>query len=317
MPNRAPVTFVHRFGNVPLYLIARLLAFTIDIALVGFVIATFAFNTFEPAGLTVYSSHDAAGFGTVAAVSFGGALAVAFLCESLFGTTLGKAIFALHVRRRDGGHAGVGRVFVRYLVRPIDLAVIGPVLASVTPRHQRLGDLAGGTVVARSRLGPLASLLGIAFVAALAYAQYAFGGGARSAFGVGAETATFGPGLIAKGAALFGVALAHPGLPLGTFGARPAPVAVPSDDASDAPAAGATDAPSATSSDAPAATTTVAPGDAESEAPAAAPSDVPDTDEPRDAESPAARRSPDPLSSGAFSSQVPAAPAQVESTTGV
>jgi uncharacterized RDD family membrane protein YckC len=293
-PNRPPVAFVHRFGNVPLYLVARLLAFTIDIALVGFVIATFAFNTFEPGGLTVYSSHDAAGFGAVAAASFGAALAVAFLCEALFGTTLGKAIFALHVRRRDGGHAGVGRVFVRYLVRPIDLVVIGPVLALATPRHQRLGDFAGGTVVARSRLGPLASLLGIAFVAGLAYLQYAFGGGARSAFGVGAETANFGPGLIAKGAALFGVALAHPGLPAGPFGARSAPVPAPSDEPSEAPAATTTDAPAATASD--------APSDEESEAPAAAPSDVPATDEPQDEDSPAARRSPDPLSSGAFSS---------------
>ena len=169
---------------MPLYLVARLLAFTIDIALVGFVVATFVFNTFEPGGLTVYSSHDAAAFGTVAAASFGAALAVAFLCEALFGTTLGKAIFALHVRRGDGGHAGVGRVFVRYLVRPLDLVGIGPVLALLTPRHQRLGDFAAGTVVARSRLGPLASLLGIAFVAGLLYVQYSFGGGARSAFGV-------------------------------------------------------------------------------------------------------------------------------------
>jgi uncharacterized RDD family membrane protein YckC len=271
---------VHRFGNVPLYLVARLLAFTIDIAFVGFIIATFAFNTFEPAGLTVYSGHDAAGFGTVAAVSFGGALTFAFLCESLFGTTLGKAIFALHVRRRDGGHAGVGRVFVRYLVRPIDLAVIGPVLALVTPRHQRLGDLAAGTVVARSRLGPLASLLGIAFVAALAYAQYAFGGGARSAFGVGAETATFGPGLIAKGAALFGVALAHPGPTLPFPVPTLVPKAAPSDEPSDVPETAASDAASDAETDAPRETPAT---DAPGEAPVTdGPRETPATDGPRE-----------------------------------
>jgi uncharacterized RDD family membrane protein YckC len=298
---------VHRFGNVPLYLVARLLAFTIDVALVGFVVATFVFNTFEPGGLTVYSSHDAAAFGTVAAASFGAALAVAFLCEALFGTTLGKAIFALHVRRRDGGHAGVGRVFVRYLVRPLDLVVIGPVLALLTPRHQRLGDFAAGTVVARSRLGPLASLLGIAFVAGLLYVQYSFGGGARSAFGVGAETANFGPALIAQGAALFGIALAHPAPSLPFSVPTSVPKAAPSDEPSDAPAATVTDAPAAASTDAPAASETDAPTDAETEAPPAAPSDAPASEEPSDGESPAAPRSPSPLSSRALSSRLPVA----------
>lgn len=199
-----PGPYVHRFGSVPFYLFARFAAFAIDIFAIGFVLATFGYHATD-AGYFMVAGHDSAGYATLASIALGCALLVAFLCEATFGTTLGKLVFALHTRRSNGAHAGAVRVFARYLLRPIDLLAIGPLLALVTPRHQRIGDFLGGTVVARSRIGPFAAILGILALAAIGYAQIAYGGGITSAIGVSAETADFAPGIIARATRSFGV----------------------------------------------------------------------------------------------------------------
>ncbi|MBD5636066.1 MAG: RDD family protein, partial [Candidatus Eremiobacteraeota bacterium] len=229
-----PVAFTPRFGNVPVYLFARFLAFMVDIVAIAFAIAAFGFNTFGR-GFIIFAGRDEGGFVALAGASFGAALLFAFLCEALFSTTLGKLIFGLHVRRARGGHAGVARVFVRYLLRPIDLLAIGPLLALVTPRHQRLGDFMGGTVVSRTRFGPLVSVLGIALLAGILYAQFTLGGGLDSALGVAAEAANYGPDLIAKSAALAGIAVPH--APVALPAATPTPSAAPTIAATAAPSA--------------------------------------------------------------------------------
>jgi uncharacterized RDD family membrane protein YckC len=241
---------VHRFGNVPLYLVARFVAFLIDIFAIAFAIAAFGFHAFELGFLTL-AGRDESGFGLLAAVSFGAAIAIALVCEALFGITLGKAIFGLRVRRGDGKHAGVLRIIARYVLRPIDLIVIGPLLALVTPRHQRLGDFAGGTVVSQSRVAPLVSILGIALLAGIGYLEFVFGGGLESAFGVSVETASYGPDLIAKSAALVGVALPKPAkinvpFPVALPSASPSPRADVSPQPADAPTDEATDDPTPT-----------------------------------------------------------------------
>ena len=207
-PPSARGPYVHRFGNVPAYLIARFAAFATDVVAVGFLFAAFGFDALDH-GTLAFASRDENGYFTLAAASLGAAIAVAFLCEALFGTTLGKLIFGLHVRRSDGGFAGVGRAFVRALVRPLDLFAVGPLLALATPRHQRLGDLVAGTVVSRSSLGVFAPLLGFALAALLAYAEIRLGGGLDSAMGVTAETASFAPDAYARVASLFGVVIPH------------------------------------------------------------------------------------------------------------
>ena len=62
---------------------------------------------------------------------------------------------------------GLAHALVRNLLRPIDLLVIGGILA-VLPGHRRLGDLAGGTVVARSPLRAFAPLVGWILIIVLA-----------------------------------------------------------------------------------------------------------------------------------------------------
>jgi len=78
--------------------------------------------------------------------------------EVRYTRTLGKRFFELRVVRTDGGRMGYGAGFVRTLLRPVDwlptLYLLGAVLVWLTPRNQRLGDLAAGTVVVRVRTFP-------------------------------------------------------------------------------------------------------------------------------------------------------------------
>ncbi len=225
-----PARYVHRFGSVPTYLVARLAAFAIDVFGVGFLLATFGYHATDVGGGFFVAGRDPAGYATLAGGALGIALAFAFLCEAIFGTTLGKLVFMLHTRRGDGRHAGAVRVFVRYLLRPIDLLVVGPLLALVTPRHQRIGDFLGGTVVSRSRIGPFAPILGLLAVSGAVYAQVTYGGGLTSAVGVVAETADYGPGLVARTVAPFAATALAPRVSLSPppAGSDSTPAPIPS-----------------------------------------------------------------------------------------
>jgi uncharacterized RDD family membrane protein YckC len=74
------------------------------------------------------------------------------------GQTPGKRTQRIRVVRVDGQPAGWPQVVIRNLVRIVDLIpgfyAIGTVSIVVTRRSQRLGDLAGGTVVVRLRAAP-------------------------------------------------------------------------------------------------------------------------------------------------------------------
>ena len=85
---------------------------------------------------------------------------VNFFYEVLFetlasGRTPGKRATGLRVVRLDGRPVGFTASAVRNLLRVIDMLpfayVAGMVCILVTPRNQRLGDLAAGTLVARER----------------------------------------------------------------------------------------------------------------------------------------------------------------------
>jgi uncharacterized RDD family membrane protein YckC len=269
-PNVPPPPYAHRFGNVPLYLFARLAARVIDLFAIAFVLTSLGFSAFDH-GMQTFAGRDQHGFLVLGGGSLGIALLFAYLCESATGTTLGKMTFALHTRRADGGHAGGGRVLVRYLVLPLDLLLIGPILALLTRRHQRLGDLLAGTVVSGSSMGFFAPVVGIAVLAALSYAQIAFAGGLTSAIEVAAETSNVVPGFVTRAAEFVGLgslrlpSLTVPGVPasspsplvqtpvpaasssatpLATFAPTQAPAAI----ASDAPVAAPTETPAASAS---------------------------------------------------------------------
>ncbi len=140
---RAERPYEPAFGNLPLYLLGRLCAALVDTFAIGFVFATFAFKVAAGNGgaltwvLVPLAAQSEGTFAALSGLSIGCALLLAFLTEALVGTTIGKLLFALNVRTVRGGWAGFGRVFVRNIMRPIDLLLIGPLLAAVTPKHQR------------------------------------------------------------------------------------------------------------------------------------------------------------------------------------
>lgn len=76
-----------------------------------------------------------------------------FIFESVFFASIGKLICRMGVRDASGEQASLGGIFLRNLVRPIDILLfplaIGFVLIEKTGWHQRFGDLIGKTVVIR------------------------------------------------------------------------------------------------------------------------------------------------------------------------
>jgi uncharacterized RDD family membrane protein YckC len=100
-----------------------------------------------------------------------------FLCEALWGRTLGKRLLGLRVLMRDGSPATAKAVALRTLTRIVEDGPIGlaAFLAS-GKRRGRFGDLLGDTIVARPAPGlPRAgfSPLLIAFPAGIAVAAVA------------------------------------------------------------------------------------------------------------------------------------------------
>lgn len=73
------------------------------------------------------------------------------VCETLTGgQTLGKFLLRTRVVCVDGSSPSMGDFLLRWLLLPIDLLFFGGVAAFtmlVSPRRQRLGDMAAGTMV--------------------------------------------------------------------------------------------------------------------------------------------------------------------------
>ncbi len=157
------------FGNPLSYTFGRFAAFVLDVALVSYVVTTFAYALIAINPITGLPTNSERGFDTTFAFGVAIALLYVWITEALLGTTLGKLAFGLQVYALRGGGIGLGRSFVRSLLRAIDIFVIGALL-SLLPGHRRIGDLLAGTIVARTRLtgiAPLAGGVGIVILAGL------------------------------------------------------------------------------------------------------------------------------------------------------
>ncbi len=83
---------------------------------------------------------------------------IAFLYYLLFESTVlatpGKLFCRLRVRRSDGGMPSIVALIVRNLLRPLDIVLMPVILPLAcmewTSRHQRIGDLLGGTMLIRT-----------------------------------------------------------------------------------------------------------------------------------------------------------------------
>jgi len=128
-------------------------------ALVDFVLATlifigafYVFNLFAGAvGFFAASPF----FGIALLLTFAIAWSYFILLEWLGnGQTIGKRMFGLRVIADDGAPAGFIAILVRNLIRVVDFLPgfygFGLLVIVVSPRSQRLGDLAAGTFVVRA-----------------------------------------------------------------------------------------------------------------------------------------------------------------------
>jgi uncharacterized RDD family membrane protein YckC len=166
------------FGDIGVYIVRRFFALVVDLAGVGFLI-----------GIGLVASVDAARanpdqFLATHAQQFAIALGSAILiyltvAEGLFGSTIGKGFFGLGVGRRDGSRLGLARALVRNILLPLDLALIGFLLATVTPSRSRIGDFVAGSVVTNARIGRLATVTAALIGAGAAWLLFANADGAR------------------------------------------------------------------------------------------------------------------------------------------
>ena len=88
----------------------------------------------------------------ILAILFVPSVAYTFLAELLFnGQTIGKYIMKTRVIMADGSSPTVGALFLRYVCEVVDvwMGCVGIIFIMCTQRHQRLGDLAAGTMVIR------------------------------------------------------------------------------------------------------------------------------------------------------------------------
>ncbi len=77
-----------------------------------------------------------------------------FVCEALWGRTLGKRLLGLRVLMRDGGPATAKAVALRTSTRIVEDGPIGlAVFLASGKRRGRFGDLLGDTIVARPAPG--------------------------------------------------------------------------------------------------------------------------------------------------------------------
>ncbi|HEV2907711.1 MAG TPA: RDD family protein, partial [Candidatus Eremiobacteraceae bacterium] len=118
------------------------------------------------------------------------------LAESYVATTLGKALVGLRVRPVNAPRVGIGRGLTRNIFLPFDLAVIGFVLAVITPRRRRIGDFVAGTEVVNAPRAALGAVAAIAIVGVWGYAEYAYGDGLRTAQTLSNTAATYGPSFL-------------------------------------------------------------------------------------------------------------------------
>jgi uncharacterized RDD family membrane protein YckC len=200
LPARPAATVTDRpqyvFGNPFGYVVARFFAFVLDVALVTVFVTSLAYSLIAINPLTGLPTNTQRGFDATLAIGVAVALVYIWVSEAFLGTTIWKLAFGLHVYHPRGRIVGLGRALVRSLLRPIDLLVVGGILA-LLPGHRRLGDLAGGTIVARSPLRAFAPLVGWIMIIIVAGLPFVIVGpihalAALYAFG------EFTPGIIAR-----------------------------------------------------------------------------------------------------------------------
>jgi uncharacterized RDD family membrane protein YckC len=188
---------VYRFGNPFTYALRRFLAFALDFVVVTSVATMLLYGLIAINPFTGLPNNSEGGFDATFGMGVAIAILYLWIFEAVLGTTLGKLAFSLHVYTPRRRFVGFGRSFIRNLLRPVDLLVIGWILA-LMPGHRRLGDLFGGTLVAHSPLRAFSPLVGWVLIVALGAVPFLVAGGTVTVLAVATAFIEFVPPLIAR-----------------------------------------------------------------------------------------------------------------------
>jgi uncharacterized RDD family membrane protein YckC len=136
----------------PATILARAGALILDYILISVYFFAVTYTFFEKFDLMNNLSRDWQM--TIIVLCWLPALGYHFLFESLLGgRTPGKMIVKIRVTNMDGSVAGIGAYFMRWILMPVDLfpsGGLGVLFIIFSNHHQRLGDMAAGTVVVKT-----------------------------------------------------------------------------------------------------------------------------------------------------------------------
>jgi uncharacterized RDD family membrane protein YckC len=154
--------------------VSRCFAFLIDICILSALTTAFQMLT-----AFVRAWHEDMGAGLLFVFYLAAWILYGVLCEYLwFGQTIGKWILGIRVMDATGLRLQLHQIMIRNLIRTVDLlpliGLTGAVTMLCTPRLQRLGDLAAGTVVVRQRSRTTANHAAIVRSRYNSFAQYHF-----------------------------------------------------------------------------------------------------------------------------------------------
>jgi len=151
----------------------RLVAAILDMIFVGVMFALAGMATAVRLGGVTDSGFSLNGMPALVTIGITcvGAFLYYWLAEGFFGSTLGKAIAGIQVRRKTGAGCGLKASLLRNVLRIVDgigVYLVGFFVAILSKMRQRLGDHVAGTAVVESRMGkPLRILAMLVWLGAL------------------------------------------------------------------------------------------------------------------------------------------------------
>jgi len=143
--------------------VERLAALLLDFFFIGIYFSAINYTLFEIIDISVMKSENDVLAITLLILFWLPAFAYHFLFESMLGgRTPGKMILKIKVTNIDGSTPGIGAYFLRWVLMLIDFYIISPVIGAAfilfSNYHQRIGDMAAGTIVIKTNQSILLNL---------------------------------------------------------------------------------------------------------------------------------------------------------------
>ncbi|MDR1610455.1 MAG: RDD family protein [Candidatus Symbiothrix sp.] len=135
--------------------VERLAAMLLDLFFAGVYFFAVTYTLFEIIEINDLTSNHKALQITFLFLFWLPAFGYHFVFESMSGgRTPGKMILKIKVTNIDGSTPGTGAYFLRWVLRIVDIYLISPVIGAAfiifSNYHQRIGDMAAGTIVIKS-----------------------------------------------------------------------------------------------------------------------------------------------------------------------